>query len=437
MLETFREYGRDRLIESGEADATGRAHAAYMLVVAEEETLGMTPAQRDAWLRSATRNTTTCAPPVTTWSARAMRRGRCDWPARSSASGSSASISPKGATRWRACSACPVPPAPTRELARALYGSTVLSDLLGERSRPTQPRGLRDLPPVRRHQGVADPMVAMAWQAQRQGRYRRGHGAVRGNGGAMGAAEAMDRADLARSNTATTAKLEGDFEKARPSWSTWPATSKARGDLRGIAAALNGLGDVAAAQRDRASARRYHTRASISTSDRRSLGDCRGARRSRPHRSGRIRLRRGRTSLTQALQAFRELGHQRGVARQLEMLSWCAGVPVTRRGRGGACERGGRHPAEDRHPAKGEREQIEQTLAMARALTPDTYANAWRDGRTATLEGAWDRHRAAPVAGRFRRIPGGRSIAGPPRPDWPACRLYARVRGWSPRLGER
>ena len=38
MLETFREYGRERLLESGEADATERAHAAYMLVLAEEET---------------------------------------------------------------------------------------------------------------------------------------------------------------------------------------------------------------------------------------------------------------------------------------------------------------------------------------------------------------------------------------------------------------
>jgi len=38
------------LRESGEAEATERAHAAYMLVLAEEETLEMHPAQRDAWL---------------------------------------------------------------------------------------------------------------------------------------------------------------------------------------------------------------------------------------------------------------------------------------------------------------------------------------------------------------------------------------------------
>ena len=51
MLETFREYGRERLLEYGEASPTERAHAAYMLVIAEEETLEMNPAEREAWLR--------------------------------------------------------------------------------------------------------------------------------------------------------------------------------------------------------------------------------------------------------------------------------------------------------------------------------------------------------------------------------------------------
>ena len=51
MLETFREYGRERLLDSGETAATERAHAAYMLVLAEEETLEMSPPEREAWLR--------------------------------------------------------------------------------------------------------------------------------------------------------------------------------------------------------------------------------------------------------------------------------------------------------------------------------------------------------------------------------------------------
>ena len=41
-----------RLIEHGEEEATERARAAYMLVVAAEETHEMTPAEREAWLRT-------------------------------------------------------------------------------------------------------------------------------------------------------------------------------------------------------------------------------------------------------------------------------------------------------------------------------------------------------------------------------------------------
>jgi hypothetical protein len=38
-------------------------------------------------------------------------------------------------------------------------------------------------------------------------------------------------------------------------------------------------------------------------------------------------------------------------------------------------------------PRQGERQRIEQTLAMAqRRLTPEAYAAAWRDGRAATID---------------------------------------------------
>jgi predicted ATPase len=37
MLETIREYGAERLQQSGEIASVKRAHAAYCLVLAEEE----------------------------------------------------------------------------------------------------------------------------------------------------------------------------------------------------------------------------------------------------------------------------------------------------------------------------------------------------------------------------------------------------------------
>src|SRR5580693_37684 len=50
MLETIREYGRERLQQSGELESTRRAHAAYCLVLAEEGTADMAAAEREVWL---------------------------------------------------------------------------------------------------------------------------------------------------------------------------------------------------------------------------------------------------------------------------------------------------------------------------------------------------------------------------------------------------
>ena len=52
MLETFREYARERLLQSVDADETARAHAAYVLVLAEEAPLALNPPEREPWLRT-------------------------------------------------------------------------------------------------------------------------------------------------------------------------------------------------------------------------------------------------------------------------------------------------------------------------------------------------------------------------------------------------
>lgn len=50
MLQTIREYARERLAASGEESATRRAHAAYCLVLAEEGNPELTAEARDLWL---------------------------------------------------------------------------------------------------------------------------------------------------------------------------------------------------------------------------------------------------------------------------------------------------------------------------------------------------------------------------------------------------
>jgi predicted ATPase/predicted Ser/Thr protein kinase len=391
MLETFREYGRDQLIESGEADATGRAHAAYMLVLAEEETLGMTPAQRDAWLQicDAEHDNLRAA------SQYLMSTGDASWALRLAGAlfrfWEQREHLTEGCDTLERVLAMPGGHAPTHERARALFASAVLSDLLGENVRADL--RARDACDIYRQFGdaraLATAMVALAWQAQRAGRYAEATALFEETvllWEQLGDAVA---ADLARSNTATTAKLEGDFRKARGLLQHVASASEARGDVRGVAAALNGLGDVAQSDGDHDAARRYHTQ---SLDIYRRIGDRWGI-------AGVLAdLARvdvdtadyaaARASLTQALRAFRELGHQRGVVRQLEMLSWCAtcqsrdrealalvSAAATIRTKIGA------------PPRQGEQERIQQTMAMAQSrLAPETYATAVRDGRTAALD---------------------------------------------------
>ncbi len=354
MLETFREYGRDRLIESGEADATERAHAAYMLVLAEEETLGMTPAQRDAWLqicdaehdnlRAASHYLVSAGD--ASWALRLAGALFRFWEQREHLT--------EGCDTLERVLAMPGSQAPTHELARALFASAVLSDLLGENVRAEQMAQAacaiyRQFGDTR---ALATAMVAMAWQAQRNGRYADATALFEETvllWEQLGDAVA---ADLARSNTATTAKLEGDFERRADCCEQVASASETRGDVRGVAAALNGLGDVAHSDGDHEAARRYHHAEPRHLSAHRgSLGDRRRARRSRTHRRRRVRLRRGpRVAHAGAAGLPRAGTPARGgtSARDAVVVRQ---PPVTRSRRGGPGERGGRHPHEDRLPA--------------------------------------------------------------------------------------
>ena len=391
MLETFREYGRDRLRESGEAGATGRAHAAYMLVLAEEETLGMTPARRDAWLHSCDAEHDNLRVAIhslvsagdASWALRLAGALFRFWEQREHLT--------EGCDTLERVLAMPGSQAPTRERARALYACAVLSDLLGENARAE--RMSHGACAIYRQFGdtkaVATVMVVMAWQAQRRGRYADATALFEETvllwerlGDALAA-------DLARSNTATTAKLEGNYAKARALLTQVADSSRARGDVRGIAASLNGLGDVAATEGDHDAARRYHRQ---SLEMYRRIGDRWGI-------AGVLAdLARvdvdaadfgaARASLALALRAFRDLGHQRGVARQLEILSWCAGrqsrddEAVALISAAAAIRMKIGSP-----PRHAEDERIQETLATAqRRLTADAYASAWRNGRAAPLD---------------------------------------------------
>jgi predicted ATPase/serine/threonine protein kinase len=391
MLETFREYGRERLLDSGETEATQRAHAAYMLVLAEEETLEMSPADRETWLRF-------CDAEHDNFRAAIhylATTGNAEWALRLSAAlfrfWEQREHLTEGRETLGRVLAMPEAAAPTRARAGALYAVTVLCDLQGDLVRAEKYSHeacaiFRELGDLR---AVATTMVGIAFQAQRLGR---GSEATSLFGETVALWEQIGDAtgvDLARSNMAMAAKAEGKVDLARTLAEQVLASSRARGDARGVASALNGLGAIAAAAGEDDIARGYHHQSLATYGE---IGDRWGIAGVLADLAN-IDLQAGhydaaRRLFGQALAAFRDLGHQRGVARQLEGLSSCAGsqsryeeavllgsAATALRMKLGA-------------PAKpAEQQKLDETLALARAhLSAPAYAEAWGRGRVAPLE---------------------------------------------------
>ena len=260
MLETFREFGRERLVESGELAATERSHAAYMLVLAEEETLEMNPSQREAWLRGCDVEHDNFRAAI----AHLVSAGDVEWALRLAGAlfrfWEQRDHLTEGRETLASVLTMPGAKAPSRPRARALYAATVLADIQGD----------LDSAEVLSHEacgiyrqfddvgGVAAAMTAMAWQAQRQGRYAEATARFRETVSLWEQLGERTAVDLAKSNMANAAKAEGNFDLARVLLEEVAAASQARGDVRGVASALNGLGDLAASQGDHAAARRYH-----------------------------------------------------------------------------------------------------------------------------------------------------------------------------------
>jgi predicted ATPase/serine/threonine protein kinase len=391
LLETFREYGREQLVLAGEAQAIERAHAAYMLVLAEEETLDMTPSAREAWLSECDNEHDNFRAALHSL----IDAGDADWALRLGAAlfrfWEQRDHLSEGREALGRVLAMPGAIAPTRLRARALHCASVLADIQGDlaaaetlsREASGIYRASGDV------QGLATAMTVTAYQAQRQGRHEDATALFSETVALWEQLGDPTAVDLATSNMAHAAKTGGDAGLARRLLEQVAASSQARGDVRGFAFALNGLGDVAASTGDHESARRYHLE---SLARYREIEDRWGIARVLSD-LGALQLdtadyREADRTLRDAIDAFRALGHQRGVARHLELLAWCAGsqsrhaAAVTLAGAATAIRDRIAAPA---RPA--ELQMVERTLAQARArLAEETYASAWQDGIDAGVE---------------------------------------------------
>ena len=327
LLETFREYGREQLLEQGDGPATDRAHAAYMLVLAEEERLEMSPSAREAWLR-------TCDAEHDNFRAATrhlIASGDAEWALRLGAAlfrfWEQRDHLTEGRETLARVLALPGAAPATRLRARALYGAAVLADIQSDSDAAEALS--REACGIYREfgdaSGVATTMTVMAFQAQRRGRYADAvslFGETTALWKTLGDTTAVN---LAKSNMANAARAGGDFALARELLDEVVASSQSRGDERGVASALNGLGDVAAAMGDHDGARAYHHQ---SLARYRQVDDRWGMARVLADLAS-VDMDAGEyaaaeSSLRSAVEAFRSLGHKRGVARQFESLASCA-----------------------------------------------------------------------------------------------------------------
>lgn len=412
MLETIREYGRERLTQSGELDGTRRAHAAYCLVLAEEGESEMAPAEREAWLGRCDAEHDNFRAAIEYL----VESGNAEWGLRLG-----------GALFWfwerrehlmearryfAALLDIPASNPLSLERARALYAAGVLADAQLDSDPLRNPEHPSPVPSQRSHaydgraasalfqkslemhrelgdkQGMARVESALAIVANKAGRYPEARSHIE-RALLLWKELGSNRFILGLSNLANIAKKQGDYAIARMAYETTLDAFRDSGDYRGMAVALNGLGDVAAAQGDLADARRLYSD-SLQTFRRigdewgaagvlRDLGDlaCRV-----PDHAGAARLYK------EALAAFHKLGHRRGMAVVLEHLAACANLSdrperaITFAGAAAAMRENLGISL-----SQAEQEVLDQTIKAACAKLSEAERNrAWAEGHSMTTD---------------------------------------------------
>jgi predicted ATPase/serine/threonine protein kinase len=390
ILQTIREYGRERLQESGEVDSTRWAHAAYCLVLAEEGAAEMAPAEREAWLGrcDAEHDNFRVAIEYLIESANAewgLRLGSAlfwFWEPREHLT--------EGRRSLMALLGIPGANLPTAYRARALYAAGVLADAQLDLDPASElmnlsldiQRSLGD------QQGMAMLESALSIGMNKAGRYDQARSHIE-RALALWKELGSGRFVLGLSNLGNIAKKQGDYAIARTAYETTLEAFRSAGDIRGMAGALNGLGDVVAAQGDLPAARRLYEdclKKFQQIEDHwgvagvlRDLGDL--ARRDGDHR-------RAADFYKEALAIFHKLGHRRGMVRVLEHLAACAdddGRPDRALILAGAAA--AMRETLGISLSQAEREELDEPIQSACEKLPKSeQTKAWAEGRSMTAD---------------------------------------------------
>jgi len=330
MLETIREYAREKLAASNEEALTKRAHAAYCLVMAEEVT-EQTGADGAEWLERLTLEHDNFRAALewltetgdAEWGLRLGAALFRFWEAREYLAEGSDSLGKllklKGAA------------APTKARARALFAAGVL---VGEQGDYAAASALfSESLDIARHlgdkQGAAVSLNALGVNARDRNDLAVAHSLFEESLALwrdLGDLKAIARA---LSNLANILKLQGEYEHSRSLHSECMAIFEGLEDRTGVAWSLNSQGDVAREQGDYAAAQTLYGQ---SLSIFRELGDRWGIAGTLADLGtlAREQLNCGEAQplYRESLKTFQELEHKRGIARLLECFACLAAAQL-------------------------------------------------------------------------------------------------------------
>jgi predicted ATPase len=331
MLETIREYAREKLEASGEEAATKRSHAAYCLVLAEEAAAPESGAENAEGRERIVLEHDNFRAGLD-W---LTETGDADWGLRLGTAlfrfWESREYLAEGRDRLGKVLRMPAAAAPTKARARALFSAGVLATEQGDFA-AADALILESLEIGRKlgdTQGVAVTVNARAVIARDQGNVALAHSLFQESltlWRELGDLKAIARA---LSNLASVLKMQGEYDLARSLCAECRAIFEGLGDRTGAAWSLANEGDVARDQGDSAAARALFEQALgiFREPDDRwgiagTLADLGTLAREEGNCAAALPLYR------ESLRLFQQLQHKRGMARLLECCACSAAVEL-------------------------------------------------------------------------------------------------------------
>ncbi len=260
MLETIREYARERLQERGELAATEHAHAAYFLVLAEDDVGTLHPSQQQALLRAsylehdnfraAARSLLSAGNAV--WALRLGAALQWFWEYQE--------YFTEGRDLLETILRMPGAEERTSLRARATYCAGTLEYRLQNTcsSEKWHREALEIFRELKDCKGMAASLNALSMNTRRHKRFEEARAMLEEAAQLWREAGDDASADNALSNLGVIAQDRGDHQGAGAIFEQLALRFRAGGNLEGVASAMSCLGDVAAAQKNYVLARTHY-----------------------------------------------------------------------------------------------------------------------------------------------------------------------------------